>query len=103
MSLDPLIADVLDPTVDAIELTRRCLVFARAREAAFDRGRQEHDIVKKSAQLRRAVTRELMSRSLPIDIGPSARTWIAGQLRALAPSPSAPDERLDALLAHSLG
>lgn len=81
-TFEDLAAALLDPSCDAVELTRLALVLARARSEAFDlASRTDATIVVGDDAQRRFVAR-LSGRDVTIDLSPDARAELHAILRA---------------------
>lgn len=101
--LNEITSAIGDPANDAIELTRRCLVLARARRKDFDLAKQSEPVIVRSAEARKRMGVALGGRHVPIDLTPQSRAELCRILEsAVGGVDSELLQGLEAVLAHDL-
>lgn len=102
-SIDALLAAIRDESCDAVELTRRALVFARAHDDAFHVASSTDEAIVAAGLAQRGFVSVLTGRPCTVDLTPEVRAGLAGAMEsALAGAPAEGRSGLEALVAHKL-
>ena len=102
-SIDPLLAAIRDASCDAVELTRRALVFARAHEDAFHVASSTDEAIIAAGIAQRRFVAVLTEEPCTVDLTPAVRAALAGALElALVKATAEAREGVEALVAHKL-